>query len=171
CCTSFFFSSRRRHTRSKRDWSSDVCSSDLLVAPLSLVVDPLGIYFNPQQPSQLECILQNTQFSENDEVLAKEIQLQLIEANIGKYNVGYAGFSRPNTTKKMILVPGQVEDDASIRFGSPQCKSNLALLHRVRATHPDAYIIYKPHPDVLSGNRTGDINQEKALMYADEVVT
>src|SRR5437868_14857222 len=27
CC--FFFSSRRRHTRSKRDWSSDVCSSDL----------------------------------------------------------------------------------------------------------------------------------------------
>src|SRR5699024_11315532 len=31
----FFFSSRRRHTRSKRDWSSDVCSSDLgrVVAP------------------------------------------------------------------------------------------------------------------------------------------
>src|SRR6266513_1166018 len=27
CC--FFFASRRRHTRSKRDWSSDVCSSDL----------------------------------------------------------------------------------------------------------------------------------------------
>src|SRR5207249_8084998 len=27
----FFFSSRRRHTRSKRDWSSDVCSSDLLL--------------------------------------------------------------------------------------------------------------------------------------------
>src|SRR5699024_11561205 len=29
CMTGFFFSSRRRHTRSKRDWSSDVCSSDL----------------------------------------------------------------------------------------------------------------------------------------------
>src|SRR5699024_11629267 len=29
----FFFSSRRRHTRSKRDWSSDVCSSDLCLAP------------------------------------------------------------------------------------------------------------------------------------------
>src|SRR5699024_12167312 len=28
----FFFSSRRRHTRSKRDWSSDVCSSDLFIA-------------------------------------------------------------------------------------------------------------------------------------------
>src|SRR5207249_8763169 len=29
-CVFFFFSSRRRHTRSKRDWSSDVCSSDLI---------------------------------------------------------------------------------------------------------------------------------------------
>src|SRR5690606_40612581 len=29
--TSFFFSSRRRHTRFSRDWSSDVCSSDLEV--------------------------------------------------------------------------------------------------------------------------------------------
>src|SRR5206468_8502710 len=29
CC--FFFSSRRRHTRSDRDWSSDVCSSDLRI--------------------------------------------------------------------------------------------------------------------------------------------
>src|SRR5438105_7056512 len=30
-CLIFFFSSRRRHTRSTRDWSSDVCSSDLLL--------------------------------------------------------------------------------------------------------------------------------------------
>src|SRR5699024_11917952 len=31
----FFFSSRRRHTRSKRDWSSDVCSSDLTLREAS----------------------------------------------------------------------------------------------------------------------------------------
>src|SRR5690349_22373042 len=37
---SFFFSSRRRHTRSLRDWSSDVCSSDLVevVAVLGILV-------------------------------------------------------------------------------------------------------------------------------------
>src|SRR2546422_6764386 len=36
----FFFSSRRRHTRCSRDWSSDVCSSDLLRAqPLELLLD------------------------------------------------------------------------------------------------------------------------------------
>src|SRR5699024_11921874 len=37
----FFFSSRRRHTRSKRDWSSDVCSSDLFFdIPFIWPVDP-----------------------------------------------------------------------------------------------------------------------------------
>src|SRR5690349_19465844 len=39
----FFFSSRRRHTRSLRDWSSDVCSSDLIAAvdePLTVVQTP-----------------------------------------------------------------------------------------------------------------------------------
>src|SRR5207249_9348525 len=51
CDTIFFFSSRRRHTRSKRDWSSDVCSSDLfavaavqqnrLAAPQKRVAPPL----------------------------------------------------------------------------------------------------------------------------------
>src|SRR5690606_40931877 len=37
CFQSFFFSSRRRHTRFSRDWSSDVCSSDLLYRVFSTV--------------------------------------------------------------------------------------------------------------------------------------
>src|SRR5699024_11782291 len=37
----FFFSSRRRHTRSKRDWSSDVCSSDLADYTFDISVDEL----------------------------------------------------------------------------------------------------------------------------------
>src|SRR5207249_9675367 len=44
CCVApgFFFSSRRRHTRSKRDWSSDVCSSDLIVG-FSVALLTVGI--------------------------------------------------------------------------------------------------------------------------------
>src|SRR5699024_11831036 len=38
----FFFSSRRRHTRSKRDWSSDVCSSDLCLVPYLVFLFVLG---------------------------------------------------------------------------------------------------------------------------------
>src|SRR5687768_17819294 len=36
-CFFFFFSSRRRHTRCSRDWSSDVCSSDLVVPALAVL--------------------------------------------------------------------------------------------------------------------------------------
>src|SRR5437868_10542633 len=43
CIFLFFFSSRRRHTRSKRDWSSDVCSSDLQVPGLLLLVTGPGV--------------------------------------------------------------------------------------------------------------------------------
>src|SRR6266542_3167534 len=39
----FFFSSRRRHTRCYRDWSSDVCSSDLLRNALIPVVTVIGL--------------------------------------------------------------------------------------------------------------------------------
>src|SRR5207247_7088978 len=40
----FFFSSRRRHTRSTRDWSSDVCSSDLVTVEIVMYVVGLVLY-------------------------------------------------------------------------------------------------------------------------------
>src|SRR5699024_11373167 len=38
-CVFSLFSSRRRHTRSKRDWSSDVCSSDLAIVDIGSTGD------------------------------------------------------------------------------------------------------------------------------------
>src|SRR5207253_4542861 len=52
----FFFSSRRRHTRWPRDWSSDVCSSDLTNDGLlcaSLAEQGLGLAYSPE-PMVLE---------------------------------------------------------------------------------------------------------------------
>src|SRR5690606_25465036 len=46
-CACFFFSSRRRHTRFSRDWSSDVCSSDLLLIDLA-GLDPRGEDYAPR---------------------------------------------------------------------------------------------------------------------------
>ena len=56
-----------------------------------------------------------------------------------------------------MLVPGQVEDDASIRLGAGEICTNLALLHCARARHPEAFLVYKPHPDVEAGLRAGRI--------------
>ncbi|MDH2998349.1 capsule biosynthesis protein [Pasteurellaceae bacterium LFhippo2] len=141
-----------------------------LVAPLSLVVDDLGIYFNAQQTSRLEQILQNQPFSHNDLAMAEQLKQRLISSHIGKYNVGNDGFILGDKGKKTILVPGQVEDDASIRTGSPDINTNLGLLKKVRELNPNAYILYKPHPDVVSGNRVGKIAKTDSDLYADEVV-
>src|SRR5699024_11837948 len=48
----FFFSSSRRHTRSKRDWSSDVCSSDL-----ALDLNSFNIFLENRFFIKVECIL------------------------------------------------------------------------------------------------------------------
>ncbi|EGZ51227.1 capsular polysaccharide biosynthesis protein [Neisseria wadsworthii] len=141
-----------------------------LVPPLSLVADDLGIYFNAQAPSRLEHILQNQIFSEQDKAEARILQKQLTNADVSKYNVGISKLELPDTKKKVILVPGQVEDDASIRYGSPEINKNADLLEKVRELNPDAFIIYKPHPDVVSGNRIGQVPQVDTDRLADMVV-
>ncbi|OOF42715.1 beta-3-deoxy-D-manno-oct-2-ulosonic acid transferase [Rodentibacter rarus] len=140
-----------------------------LVAPLSLVCDDLGIYFNAQSPSRLEQILQTQAFSEGDLAQAAQLQQVLIAQHIGKYNVGCRQFILPQTNKTKILVVGQVEDDASIQNGSPEIFTNLGLLKAVRVANPQAYIVYKPHPDVVSGNRVGHIPPEQAVKFADQI--
>lgn len=139
-----------------------------LVPPLSLVTDDMSIYFNAETPSRLEYILQNQNFDDQDFQTALKLQKMLTENHISKYNVGSSDFTAPSTDKTVILVPGQVEDDASIRYGSPQIYRNLDLLRTVRERNPNAYIIYKPHPDVVSGNRIGHISPEDAARYADQ---
>src|SRR5438093_13733440 len=49
----FFFSSRRRHTRLVSDWSSDVCSSDLDVRMIPLVIPPTATNRVPNQVTSL----------------------------------------------------------------------------------------------------------------------
>ena len=119
----------------------------------------------------MEHILQNHVFTEHDFQTASWLQTALTEAGISKYNVGGGALAIPPDAGRVLLVPGQVEDDASIRHGSPEIRKNLDLLKKVRALNPDAYIIYKPHPDVVSGNRTGHIAPEEAARYADQTVT
>jgi capsular polysaccharide export protein len=67
-------------------------------------------------------------------------------------------------------VPGQVEDDASVRFGSPVVRRNIDLLRAARARNPASWIVYKPHPDVEAGLRPGRISSAESKGLADQVV-
>src|SRR5256885_9669203 len=51
CVSFFFFSSRRRHTRLQGDWSSDVCSSDLLADELGRAIDRGALRAGDRLPS------------------------------------------------------------------------------------------------------------------------
>ena len=143
-----------------------------LVRPSSLVLDTDGIYFDPTCPSTLECLLSTTAFSPTLLERAARVREKLVQARLSKYN------TEPHLTfdthaaqgRKLILVPGQVEDDASISLGCAEIRTNTALLEAVRTSNPQAYILYKPHPDVVSGNRKGKVDPATVKRLCDQVV-
>nr|WP_258095150.1 capsular polysaccharide biosynthesis protein [Salipiger pentaromativorans] len=127
-----------------------------LVPPLSLVADDLGIYYDPTRPSRLErLIAAGAQPRPDQEDRARRLIARLVAGGLTKYNLPGALPDLPDGHR--ILIPGQVEDDASILLGSPQIQSNADLLARVRANNPGAVLIWKPHPDVEAGLRPGAV--------------
>ena len=155
-----------------------------LIRPVSWVMDGRGMYFDATLPSDLEVLLQNEVF---DEVLcarAKLLRERIVAAGLTKYNVGAAHWQRPMTHPhpsplpegeggelRVILVPGQVETDASIAYGAPGIRRNIDLLRAVREANPAAYVLYKPHPDVLAKLRAQGKGEAEAMRWCDEVVT
>jgi capsular polysaccharide export protein len=141
-----------------------------LVPPLSLVLDDLGIYYDPTRESRLErLIAASVDLPHAALARADALRRRLIEARVSKYNLTGAALPDLPAGRK-LLVPGQVEDDASILRGAGAVRTNLGLLETVRAANPDARILYKPHPDVEAGLRPGRIERDAALALADLVL-
>ncbi len=139
-----------------------------LVPPLSLVADRSGIYYDPARESDLERLIAADP-PPGGEARAERLIGRLTRFGLSKYNLDADAL--PELPKgRRILVPGQVEDDASIRLGAGAEHTNAALLERVRAENPDAVVIYKPHPDVEAGLRAGALPEDKALAHADLIV-
>lgn len=143
-----------------------------LVPPMSLVADTTGIYFDATHPSDLEKLLNTAAFDKALLERARGLQERIVSLGVGKYNVGDDRVPTLPAEKagRVILVVGQVEGDVSLRRGAAGgIHTDLELIRTVRARNPDAWLIYKPHPDVVSGNREGDTKAVAAL--ADQMVT
>ncbi len=144
--------------------------SDLTPAS-SLVIDGGGMYYDPTRPSDLEKLLETRSFTEEERNRAAQLRNRIVRARVSKYNVQHDdGLHLPSTDRRKLLVIGQVDDDASVRLGSPRIGGNASLVRRVRNAYPEAFLVYKPHPDVLSGNRLGALSREE-MHLVDHVET
>ncbi|MCV3345697.1 capsular polysaccharide biosynthesis protein [Campylobacter lari] len=140
-----------------------------LTRPFSLIVDSKGLYVDPSKPSDLEDILQNHIFDEGLKQRAKKLISTITHNKFSKYNGLKHEKLNFNTNKKIILIPAQVEDDASMILGGSGYDT-LKLLQNVRKANENAFIVFKPHPDVLSGNRKGLKDKSIILKYCDEII-
>jgi capsular polysaccharide export protein len=141
-----------------------------LTPPKSWVIDDIGMYYDATRPSRMEQLLNDAELDQTLIERGERLRHRLIREQVSKYNVGNDRWRRPSAVDKVILVPGQVESDASIQFGSPQIKSNLELLRQVQARNKSAYIVYKPHPDVVARLRKADKNGSQISQFCDEIV-
>lgn len=142
-----------------------------LVLPQSIVVDRRGIHYDPARPSDLEVLLSEHSFPPALLRRAAALRAAIVGAGIGKYGRAAdnaAPILLPHD-RRNILVVGQVEDDQSVRMGDVAGLGNSGLLKRARALAPDAFLIYKPHPDTLAGHRRGALDRE-ARDLADRIL-
>ncbi len=101
------------------------------------------------------------------------MQQYLTDNKISKYNIYQDKQIKLEDIKEgqtIVMVPGQVEDDASIKKGCIDINTNSALIKDVRKRNIDAYLIYKPHPDVVSGNRKGKVEKSITDINCDLVL-
>ncbi|MDB5687010.1 MAG: Capsule polysaccharide biosynthesis protein [Rhizorhabdus sp.] len=138
--------------------------------PHSIILDRRGLHFDPRQPSDLELMI--AQPVDDPALLARAERLMrtIVESGISKYAIGKRPFDRPVTNRKVVLVTGQVEDDLSVRLGAAGVDGNLDLIRRARAAEPEAFLIFRPHPDVDAGHRKGRVEDREALRHVDLVV-
>lgn len=137
--------------------------------PHSIILDRAGLHLDPNRPSDLEEMIATPA----DPALiarAERLMRSLVEAGISKYASGGDPWERPVKDRRIVLVTGQVEDDLSVRLGGAGVQGNLDLIRRARAAEPDAWLVFKPHPDVDAGHRRGAIPDQLALQHVDQVI-
>jgi len=141
-----------------------------LVRPLSWVMDTEGMYYDARQPSGLERLLQEAELDPALVARGARLRERVLELGLTKYNVGADTWRRPGGDRPVVLVVGQVEDDAAVTYGAPGIRTNIGLLRAVRAERPDAWLVYKPHPDVVARLRDAGNGESAARESCDEIV-
>jgi len=137
--------------------------------PVSLTLDRGAPYFDATQPNAFEATVAAATFTPDLLARAARLRRSLIALRLTKYNLAGAEPPPDAGGREAVLVAGQVAGDASIRLGARAVRGDLDLLRATRTRHPDAFLLYKPHPDVMTGLREGAADLAQAQALADAV--
>src|SRR3989440_7516675 len=144
----FFFSSRRRHTRSDRDWSSDVCSSDLGSAGLRPSFTAQYETFANVGGKLTKVTLGNTGLKPAH---SGELELGANIDFLSRFSLDYS-YSRKNTTDQIILVP--LSAAAGYRYQWQNAASLLGKTHELSLR-----VILADRPELAwQGNSAADLD-------------
>ncbi len=143
--------------------------------PFSLTVDRRAPYFDSRHPSDLETMLSTYDFQADARLMsrARDGISTLLTSGLSKYNSTgdqTAAANASPSSRRKVLVIGQVEDDASIRVGCDREVTNNDVVRLAAAENPDCEILYKPHPDVLNGVRRR-ISNPAEVAHLCEILT
>lgn len=140
--------------------------------PLSLVVDGRAMHFDATRPSDLEILLETHVFSDAELAAARDLTRLIVEGGLTKYNLGETNPAPPAAgARGIVLVAGQVPDDAAVVHGAADIRTTPDLLRAVRGARPDAHIVFKEHPELVSGNRPGRTDPAALEGIVDTFVT
>ena len=142
--------------------------------PYSLILDKTGFYYDCSQPSDVENILNLTNFKVNTQLLtkAKKALDTIIDFKLSKYNPPSNSTFRITDkikTKKRIVVLGQVDSDASIRLGNPDKWTAEELVKLAKFENPDAEVLYRPHPEIYKGYQKSRFKKKRIERIATVV--
>lgn len=137
--------------------------------PGSVVVDRTGIYYNARAANDLETLLATHDFPAALVDRARRLRTRICATGVTKYGQEAGRMIGLPDGRRTVLAVGQVEDDLSVRLGGAGVDGNLDFLARVRRAEPDAWIVYRPHPDVQAGHRKGHLADAAVLAHADAV--
>jgi len=122
---------------------------------LSVALDDQGVYYDATRPNRLETLIETGGLDDAALTRAARLRQRIVEAGLSKYNIrGEAPAGWP-TERERLLVVGQVENDKSIALGCTDIRTNSGLVEAARRDFPEAFLIYRNHPDVMAGNRPG----------------
>lgn len=130
--------------------------------PMSLIIDPIGIYYDATQPSLLENMLNEFQIEEAMLERAEKILENIKKLKISKYNDGKDVPEELFSGKKeRILIVDQTYGDMSVVLGLANEKSFKSMIEFALDNFPKSEIYIKVHPRVITGEKKGYLYRGK----------